>query len=66
MTDQSADAQRQKNPARDAALTESFHWMLRRLKVPRKPVDGIPWDPLRHPIDWSGWPRVRMDVRFLK
>lgn len=37
-----------------------------RLKPPPKPVDGFPWDPARHPIDWPGWPRVRMDVRFLE
>lgn len=57
---------RQKNPARDAAVTASFHRMLSRLKAPRRPVDGVKWDPAKHPIDWPGWPMVRVDVRMLK
>lgn len=56
----------QRDPARDAALTRSFHRMLSRLEPPPKPVDGVPWDPIRYPIEWPGWPRVRMDVRFLE
>ena len=59
-------ALRQKNPRRDAALTERFHRMLSELKPPKKPVDGVKWNPLTHPIDWPGWPRVRMDTRFLE
>lgn len=50
---------RQKDPARDAALTQSLHRLLRRLKPPRKPVDGE-----RLPLRVIGW--VQMDTRFLK
>jgi hypothetical protein len=50
---------RQKDPARDAALTRSFHAMLSRLKEPARPPDGV-----RGPLGIIGW--VRMDVRFLK
>lgn len=57
---------RQRDPARDARLTESFHRMLSGLRPPRRPVDGMPWDPVQHPIEWPGWPRVQIDVRFLK
>ena len=56
----------QKNPARDARLTEAFHRMLKNLRAPRRPVDGVKWNPGTHPIDWVGWPMVRVDVRFLK
>lgn len=56
---------RQKNPQRDAQLTASFHGWLSRVQPLPRPVDGVPWDPVRHPIDWPGWPRVRVDVRFL-
>lgn len=62
----------QKNPARDARLTAAFHWMLRTVQPPPRPVDGvrIPAALLRaRPIDWpqwEGWPRVRMDVRLLR
>lgn len=56
----------QKDPARDARLTRAFHSMLSRLQPPPKPVDGFPWDPVKHPINWPGWPRVRLDVRFLE
>jgi hypothetical protein len=55
-------ARRQKNPKRDAALTRAFHRMLRNLHPPPKPVDGVR---LRHPIDWPGWVRIQVDVRFL-
>lgn len=50
---------RQKDPARDAALTESFHRMLSALEPPARPQDGE-----RVPLGIIGW--VRMDVRFLK
>lgn len=59
-------AREPKNPKRDRQLTDAFHRMLSRLKAPRRPVDGVKWNPLTHPIDWPGWPRVRMDVRMLK
>jgi hypothetical protein len=49
---------RQKDSVRDAALTRSFHRLLRRLKPPPKPVDGE-----RLPLRVIGW--VQMDVRFL-
>ena len=48
-------ARRQKDPARDAELTRSFHAMLSRLKEPARPPDGV------EPVI-VGW--VRMDVRF--
>jgi len=54
---------RQKNPARDAELTRSFHRMLSRLNPPPKPIDGVK---LSHPIDWPGWQMVQVDVMFLK
>jgi hypothetical protein len=50
---------RQKDPARDAALTESFHAMLSRLKAPERPPDGV-----RGPLGIIGW--VRVDVRLLR
>lgn len=56
----------QVNPARDARLTRAFNRRMATLKPPPKPVDGFPWDPVKHPIDWPGWPRVRLDVRFLE
>jgi hypothetical protein len=45
-------------------MTLAFHRWVTTLKEPPRPVDGIPWDPIRYPIDWPGWPRVRLDVRF--
>lgn len=56
---------RQKDPQRDRELTIAFHRMLSKLKAPRRPVDGVKWNPNAHPIDWAGWPIVQMDVRFL-
>jgi hypothetical protein len=50
---------RQKDQARDAALTRSFHAMLSRLKEPARPPDGV-----RGPLGIVGW--VQVDVRFLK
>lgn len=55
---------------RDRVLTESFHQMLSRLKVPPRPIDGVPiprvlQDDINWP-QWLGWSRVRMDVRFLR
>lgn len=46
---------RQRNPKRDAELTRSFHRMLRRLKEPPRPIDGVT-------LDIIGY--VQMDVRF--
>jgi hypothetical protein len=54
---------RQKDPVRDARLTESFHRLLSRLREPKRPVDGVK---LAHPIEWPGWQMVQVDVRFLK
>lgn len=51
--------QKQKNPQRDMALTESLHRLLRRVKPPQRPVDGIP---LRE-LGVVGI--VQMDIRFL-
>jgi hypothetical protein len=50
---------RQKDPARDAALTRQLYRLLRRLKPPRRPVDGekLPLRVIQI---------VQMDVRFLK
>jgi hypothetical protein len=48
---------RQKNPARDAKLTKQLHRLLKRLKPPPRPVDGV------QPAI-IGW--VQIDVRFLK
>lgn len=63
---QAVDGRRQKNPQRDRELTESFHRMLATLKLPPRSIDGDKWNPVKHPIDWPGWMRVRVDVRFLK
>ena len=51
---------------RDRQLTNAFHRALSRLKAPRRPVDGVPWNPATHPRNWLGWPIVRVDVRMLK
>ena len=68
MTPQPSELRRrkQRDPERDARLTREFHRMLSRLKPPPKLVDGVKWDPARHPIEWHGWPRIRMDVRFFR
>lgn len=54
----------------DARLTRSFHQMLRRLKPPPKLADGVSIPRVLQQMpnwpQWVGWPRVRMDVRFLK
>lgn len=55
---------RQKDPQRDRALTEALHQLLVTMKPPRRPRDGVKWDPVTHPIEWPGWPRVRVDVRM--
>lgn len=55
-----------RHPKRDAALTRRFHHMLSRLKPPPRPVDGVKWNPFTHPLDWPGWPIVRVDIRMLK
>lgn len=52
-----AVTRRPKDPARDAALTESFHRMLSQLEPPPKPPDGV----LPVIIGW-----VRVDVRLLE
>ena len=44
---------RQKDPARDAKLTRSFHAMLSRLKPPARPPDGV-----RGPLGIVGWVQV--------
>ena len=59
---------RQKNAAKDQADTVRFHRWLSRLKVPRRPVDGVKWNPSERPLWPPGryWPLVRVDVRMLK
>ncbi len=59
-------ARRQSDPQRDAELTEQFHRWLRALRAPRRKAQGVKWNPITHPIDWSGWPIVRVDVRMLR
>ena len=63
MTDSPAGMRRPLNPKRDAELSERFRAWLLAIKPPRKLVDGVR---LSHPIDWPGWPKVQVDVRFLR
>lgn len=67
--DKARGVRRQKDARRDAVLTASVHRLLDRLIPPQKPIDGVlipKW--LRWYPDWSqwsGWPRVQVDVRML-
>ena len=58
-------ARLQKNPKRDALLTEQFHHRLSLLRAPRRKIDGVKWNLFMHPLDWLGWPIVRVDTRML-
>lgn len=57
---------RQKNLRQDNQDTERFHRWLSALKPPRQTIDGVKWNPFTHPLNWPGWPMVRLPVRWLK
>lgn len=60
------DYRLQTDPTRDAQLTAQFHRRLKRLKPPRRPIDGVKWNPFTHPLNWAGWPIMRVSVNLLK
>lgn len=54
---------RQRNPSADQRRTRQFHRMLRRLKEPPRPIDGV----TIHRLAWLTQAQtIRVDVRMLK
>lgn len=58
-------AKRQRDPKRDRELTDRFHRWFSNLKAPRRTRAGTKWDADK-PIDWAGWPIIRVDIRMLR